>query len=122
MKKLRTSEETAVILAALLKKAEVTRARISDKTIKLVSGRSRLEESFRVNLNNDISEYDYIIIRLGSGGQAAIKISSLEAAKTVTAKRVLSNAEIQSLTKGNPDIDAYRKFIEDGEEHEDINE
>ncbi|MGD0958886.1 MAG: hypothetical protein ABSB19_03685 [Methylomonas sp.] len=124
MSRIRTSEETAVILAALLKKADATRARISDKTIKLVSGRKRLEGSFRISLDADIAEYGYIIVKLESGSQAIVKISALESAKTITVKKMFSSDEIRALRNKTPDMDVYRNFVENegSEENDDTTE
>jgi hypothetical protein len=116
MRTLRTTEETAVILSVMMTRANVTRARISDKTIKLVSGRKQLRESFRITLNDDISEYGFLIVDLYSGGQAIIKISALEAAKSFTAKSVLTDAEIKDLKKGTLDLNIFRDELKENED------
>ena len=115
MRILKTSEETAVILSVMMTRANVTRARISDKTIKFVSGRKQLKASFRIALNDDISQFGFLIVELYSGGQAIIKISALEAAKSFTAKSVLTDEEIKGLKKGTLDINLFREELEENE-------
>ena len=122
MGRIRTSEETAIILAVMMQRAEITRARISDKTIRLVSGRKRLEGSFRVNLNTDIAEFGFVIVPLDSGGQAIIKVSALEAAKSLTSVKVLKADEIQTIKKGTTPqlMDRFREELnENGDNNED---
>lgn len=112
------SDETAVILATMMYRAEMTRARVSDKTIRLVSGRKRVEGSFRVRLNEDMAELGFVIVPLESGGQAVVKISALEAAKTLTASKVLSELELKDLKRGTLDVDRLRSQLDEGNDEE----
>ena len=122
MRTIRTAEESAVILSIMLTRANVTRARISDKTIKLVSGRVQLKESFRIALNCDIEEYGFTIINLHSGGQAIIKISALDAAKSFTARSLLTDEEIKGLKKGTLDLDLFREELSETEGDDELTE
>lgn len=112
------SDETAVILATMMHRAEMTRARVSDKTIRLVSGRTRVEGSFRVRLNEDMAELGFVIVPLESGGQAVVKISALEAAKTLTASKVLSELELKDLKRGTLDVGRLRSQLDEGNDEE----
>ena len=112
MRTIRTAEESAVILSIMLTRANVTRARISDKTIKLVSGRVQLKESFRIALNCDIEEYGFTII----------KISALDAAKSFTARSLLTDEEIKGLKKGTLDLDLFREELSETEGDDELTE
>src|SRR3982074_2230139 len=83
MKQRRSVEETAIILALIFKRSGLAQARVSDKTIRLVSGRKRLEGSFRQNLKDERGEYEMEIVRRATGAHARIKVSALEAAEPV---------------------------------------
>jgi hypothetical protein len=114
---LRTSEETAVLIAAMM--GDATRARVSDKTIRLLSGRRRrLEGSFRQRLNDDLAEYGYVVVALPAGGQTVVRISALEAAKTLTAVKAFTRDELREIRLGTPDFNAYRARLEENEEQD----
>src|SRR5262249_47377114 len=119
MRKLQTSEETAIILAVMMSRKQATRARISDRTIRLISGRKRLEASFRLSLNDDLAQFGFIMVGLDSGGQAVVKIAALEAAKPITAAKVLDTKELQALKRGSLQIEPFRRELGDnGDEDE----
>ncbi len=97
---MRTSAETAILLAAILNRSGQTRARVSVKTIKLLSQRKHLRSAFLIEIIEALAEHSWILFEIGTGGCGAIKASSLEAAKPVTAKRFLSDAE-RKMLKGS---------------------
>ena len=102
MKQRRSVEETAVLLALVFKRCGLAQARVSDKTIRLVSGRKRLEGSFRQNLKDELGEYGMEIVRLDTGDHALIKVSALEAAEAVTAAKTLTPEQLERLRAGEP--------------------
>jgi hypothetical protein len=102
MKQRRSVEETAIILALIFKRSGLGQARMNDKTIRLVSGRKRLEGSFRQNLKDELGEYGMEIVRLDTGDHALIKVSALEAAEAVTAAKTLTPEQLQRLRDGEP--------------------
>jgi hypothetical protein len=74
---------------------------MSDKTIRLVSGRKRLEGSFRQNLKDELGEYGMEIVRLDTGDHVLIKVSALEAAEVVTAAKTLPPEHLERLRTGD---------------------
>jgi hypothetical protein len=102
MKQRRSVEETAIILALIFKRSGLAQARVSDKTIRLISGRKRLEGSFRQNLKDELGEYEMEIVRLDTGDHALIKVSALEAAEPVTAAKTLTPEQMERLRTGEP--------------------
>lgn len=115
MKQRRTVEETAVILAVILKRSGLDEARISDQTIRLVSGRKRLEGSFRQNLKDELVEYGLEIVRFDNGDQALVRVSALEAANAVTASNTLKPEEMERIRAGDP-VDLKQLLNELGED------
>jgi hypothetical protein len=118
MKQRRSVEETAIILAVIFKRSGLGEARMSDQTIRMVSGRKRLEGSFRQNLKDELSEYGMEIVRFDSGDQALIRISALEAANTVTAAKTLTPEEMETIHAGEP-VDLKRLLGELGDDQQD---
>lgn len=102
----RTSDQAAMLLAALFKRASLTRARVSEKTIRKISGRSMLRHAFRDRLQDALEDFGLHLVELERGGYAMIAISTLEGAKTILAKRYLSN-ELRQLkrAKSREDVD-----------------
>jgi hypothetical protein len=96
----RTVRETAILLAVLLKRSEQTRARVSEKTIRVVGRRSRLKAAFVVALRDELEEFGWSLVELPSGGFGAIQTSTLEAAKSVTALKYLTPEEAKGLRSG----------------------
>jgi pantoate kinase len=104
-----TAEDSAVILAVMLKRNAQSRARISGKTIKFVAGRQSLRSAFFVELVDALGEYGWILFELPGGGYGVVEARALEAAKTLTAKRSLSEDEMHSLRKGRLNIEALKR-------------
>jgi hypothetical protein len=119
MKQRRSVEETAVILAVILKRSGLDEARMSDQTIRLVSGRKRLEGSFRQNLKDELAEYGLEIIRFDNGDQALIRVSALEATNAVTATDTLKPEELETIRAGDP-VDLKRMLNELGDDGPDM--
>ncbi|MEN3295945.1 MAG: hypothetical protein V7642_5198 [Burkholderiales bacterium] len=115
MRQRRTVEETAVILAVILKRSGLDEARISDQTIRLVSGRKRLEGSFRQNLKDELVEYGLEIVRFDNGDQALVRVSALEAANAVTATNTLKPEELEKIRAGDP-VDLKQMLNELGDD------
>lgn len=79
----------ALRLAILLKRSEKTRARVSEKTLRILSGRSTLRESFVVDIRNALEELSIVSVRLDRGGFALIATSALEGAPTALVKNLM---------------------------------
>jgi hypothetical protein len=106
MSKLRTVETTALYLTVLLRRSSQNRARLSGKTIRLVSGRTTLKLAFINMLAEALAQHSVSIVELDTGGYALIESKSLEAAKPITAKKFGSEDELRLLQKRRPLDDA----------------
>jgi hypothetical protein len=103
-----TAYETACILAVILKRSEQTRARVSTKTIKVISRRKNLRSVFVVDLITELADnFDWILFELSSGGYGAVQAQALEAAKAVTAAKWLRDEELKNLKRGKSNYSVY---------------
>lgn len=112
----RTSKETALLLALILKRSEQTRARLSTKTIKFISRRINLRGAFVVALADALVEYGWNMSELDTGGFGVIQTKSLEAAKAVTARRYLSDDELRAVRR---DVFDATQWIEEAQPEQD---
>lgn len=78
-------------------------------TIKFLGVRKNLRGAFVLELRDEIAEFGWTLCELESGGYGAIQTKTLEAAKTVTAKRWLTDEERKQLRRGQIDFDAFEK-------------
>lgn len=86
----RTAEQTAILLALLFKRANVKRARISERTIRVVSKRRSLRVAFLDRLREELDDLGLHIIELGRGGFGLIPISALDGAASILAKNYIT--------------------------------
>lgn len=92
----RTAEQAAILIALLFKRADVKRARISERTIRILSKRRSLRVAFLDRLDSELDDLGLHIIELERGGFGLIPISALDGAETILAKNYLS-AELKAL-------------------------
>ena len=93
----RTPQETATGIAFLLKRSNLTRARVSEKTIRIMAKRKRLRSAFIVAVTSSLTDFGWSVCEIESGGFGAIQTKALEAAKTVSITRLLTEDERQAL-------------------------
>ncbi|KPN91530.1 hypothetical protein AL066_14740 [Pseudomonas nunensis] len=84
-----TPETVALRLAVLLKRSEKTRARVSEKTLRILAGRSTLRESFVVSVRDALEDLGVVSVRLDRGGYALVASSALEGAPSALAKNLM---------------------------------
>lgn len=77
---------TALRLAVMLKRSGKARARISEKTLRIVSRRTFLRDAFVVELRGILEELGIVLVRIPRGGFVLITIASLEGAPPITAR------------------------------------
>lgn len=82
-------ETVALRLAVLLKRTGKTRARVSDKTLRILSGRTTLRDAFVINMRSVLEEYGVVAVRLDRGGFALIATSALEGAPPALVKNLM---------------------------------
>jgi hypothetical protein len=85
-----SAAETALLLAVLLKRSGERRARVSEKTLKLLGQRKRLRSAFVVDISKNLADFGLCIIELDAGGFGIVRAKSLEAAKAITVKRLMA--------------------------------
>ena len=106
---MRSVYHTAVLLSVILNRSELSRARVSGKTIKLLAVRQNLRSAFVVQLTATLAEFGWILFELPGGGFGAVQAQAIEAAKTVTAKRLLNDDERRALKHGNFDWTEFER-------------
>ena len=119
----RTAEQTAILLALLFKRANTKRARISEKTIRVLSKRRSLRAVFLQGLRAALDDFGLHMIELERGGFGLIPVSALDGAQAILAKNYISN-ELKALKqqeKQNKSEKLYADFqgeLAEGEEEE----
>jgi hypothetical protein len=99
----RSTERTAILVATLLKRSGQRRARISENTIRVLSKRKTLRDSFKERLRADLDDIGIHLVELGRGGFGIIPINALDGAPAITAKKYMPD-ELRKLKKGDDDI------------------
>lgn len=93
--RLRTVQQTALLLAVLLKRSDQNRIRVSNKTVVELRG-GKLYAAFVVSLRTELEDLGVCLAELDRGGFGLLKISSLEGAKPVTPEKVFTSEELLS--------------------------
>jgi hypothetical protein len=112
----RAIEETAILVAVLLKRAKAKRARISEKTIRVLSRRRTLRVAFLSGLVAALDDLGVHMVELERGGFGLIPISALDGAPSILAKNYLRE-DLKQLRQGGEKVIAKLKaeVTEDGE-------
>ncbi len=115
-----SSEDAALLIAALLHRSGKTRARISDQTLKVISKRKRLKTAFRSEVVEWAEEFGVVMYPLDRGGYGLLSASSLEGATPLRSNQYISS-ELRDFRKnGAIDRDAiYAELGFEVEEDED---
>ena len=87
----RSTERTAVLVATLLKRSGQRRARISENTIRVLSKRRTLRDSFKERLRAELDDIGIHLVQLGRGGFGIIPIDALDGAPAITAKKYMAD-------------------------------
>ncbi len=95
----RSAEQTAILVAVLLKRSEQRRARVSDKTIRRLSKRRTLRDAFKERLSAELDDIGIHLVELERGGFGVIPINALDGAPAITARKYLQD-EMEKLRKG----------------------
>jgi hypothetical protein len=82
-------DTVALRLAVLLKRSDKTRARVSEKTLRILSGRSTLRDAFVIDVRNALEDLSVVSVRLDRGGFALIAASALEGAPPALVKNLM---------------------------------
>lgn len=99
-------------MTSILKRSEQSRARISAKTVRILARRTNLRSAFVVALISELADrHDWVMSELASGGYGAVQAKSLEAAKAVTAKKWLDDAERKTIRRPGADLSAFETEV-----------
>lgn len=117
----RTAEQTAILIALLFKRANTKRARVSERTIRILSKRKSLRVAFLDRLNSALDDLGIHMIELDRGGFGLIPISALDGAQVILAKNYISD-DLKTLRQqegSNRQETAFARFRAEVAEHED---
>ncbi|MCR2830444.1 hypothetical protein NR402_09145 [Acidithiobacillus ferrooxidans] len=100
--------QVAALIAIMMQRSGQTRMRLSDKGLRALSGRTRLEWSVRERIKLDTLEYGYLIHHLdgsaGVSGNVVISLSALASAKPIKRTEVFTDDEWKSISNGTFDF------------------
>ncbi|BBU70079.1 hypothetical protein [Fluviibacter phosphoraccumulans] len=112
--------QVAALIAKMMQTSGQTRARISDKQMRLLAGRSRLESSVRERIREDALDYGYLIHRLDAGsstsGNVIVALSALAAAKTLKRTDTFTDEQWATIRNGTFDFDSLQDELLNDEE------
>jgi len=94
------AEQTAVLIATLLHRSGERRARISERTVRILSRRRPLRDVFKEKLRDELDDLGIHFVQLERGGFGLIPAKALDGAPAITAKKYLS-AEVTKLKKAD---------------------
>lgn len=107
---MQTAEETAVLIAFMLRRTKQTRARLSETTIRVLAGRRQLRMVFLRDLRDYLEDMGFGLHELDRGGFGVFQTSVLEGAKPCTAKVAIPQ-ELAKLRNGKLNIASIRREL-----------
>lgn len=113
----RTPEDTALLVALLLKRAGGTRGRVSENTIRKLAKRRHLRWAFKESLIKELDDLGLMLVEIDRGGFGLQRHSTLNGAPAVTAKRYLAE-DLKKLERESIDMDDIRGELERDSEYE----
>ena len=108
---MRTVDETALLIALLLKRSEQRRARLSENTIRRLSKRKHLRGAFIEMLDMHLDALGIVLVELDRGGYGLIPSSVLDGAPAITAKKYLLQ-DLGQLKSGLLSFDQIRDELD----------
>ncbi len=108
-----THEETAILIALLLKRFGKTRARVSRRIVKRVAGREQLRVRFLTMLEISLEDFGWRMFELESGGFGFVAMRALEGAERVNAKDLFRLEERRAIDDKEVDWDMTKKELHD---------
>jgi hypothetical protein len=118
------AEQTAVLIATLLHRSRERRARISERTVRILSRRRPLRDVFKEKLRAELDDLGIHLVQLERGGFGLIPTRALDGAPAITAKKYVLD-EVKKVKKGVDDgfFERLRnKITNDTEEGEEDDE
>lgn len=118
----RSIEQTAILLAVLLKRAESKRARVSEKTIRVLSKRKTLRVAFISELISALDDLGVHMVELHRGGFGLIPISALDGAPAILAKNYMGEDLKQVRQHGEKAFAKLKEEITEDDETDESDE
>ena len=111
-------QETATLIALLLKRFAKTRARVSRRIVKRIARREQLRVRFLTMLEVSLEDFGWKMFELESGGFGFVAIRAIEGAERVSAKNLFSFEERDAIDDKEVDWVAVETELygEDSEE------
>jgi len=94
-----TPYQVALLIILIFVRSEQKRAKLSAKTVKILSKRKCLRVAFIKKLIAELDELGFTFVELESGGFGMLKTTALEGAPSVTVKKYLTE-ELRNIRKG----------------------
>lgn len=101
---IRKPEETALLVALLFKRANEKRARISTKTLRVLSGRKHIRGSFVEILTAHLDALGLIMIENERGSFSVFSAGLLDGAPSITVSKYLQD-DLEKLETGEINFD-----------------
>ncbi len=117
----RTAEETALLIALLLKRSNQKRARISIPTIRRLAKRRHIRGAFIEMLTLHLGDLGVVLVELDRGGYGLIPSDILNGAPAITAKKYLKD-ELADLRKGFISFESIKNELEGESDFDDEDE
>ena len=95
----RTIEDTALLIALLLKRGGGTRARVSEATIRKISKRRHLRSVFKEELRRELDDLGLLFVEIDPGGFGVQRHGTLNGAPALTAKKYLQDLKKLTIDK-----------------------
>jgi|ERR1700689_2516348 hypothetical protein len=112
----RTIEQTAILIALLMKRADAKRARVSDKTVRVLSKRKTLRVAFLSELAAALDDLGVHMVELERGGFGLIPIAALDGAPSILAKNYLTEDLKQVRQSGEKAFAKLKAEIAEGDD------
>lgn len=101
---IRNSTETAVLVATLLERKGLPKAKLLARTLKDLAGRQFLPGSFMEDLVGDLLEFGWVLTVLPTGDYAACPLDIFDEAEEVDLGTHLNEDELTAVLFGRPDF------------------
>ena len=113
------AQQVALLLALMQKRAERTRSRLSEKTLKNLASRTVLRDAFIYELRQALEDLGILLVRLDRGGFALVTISALDSARPILVREYVAT-ERAALRDGSLDAQSLlaELGLSDGEDEE----
>lgn len=104
----RSPNETAILLALMLHRSGKSRARVSKRTLEVISKRERIHASFVGLIRSALDDLDVVLLESNRGGYAMVTREALDGAPPISSS-IIAN-DLKALRREEVD---YETFLEE---------